>query len=162
MGGVIPQADLFIAAPKPLGTYWNASGTCCRYGSSIKRWQNFFPLPVLESNMAVGVRIRVRKISIFWTYAITWVRIDRSSKFRSQFLHFRGSLCSMVCVPTTHCAPIYRKSAGKPEVLITNKDIHTTVEPVEISTIFQCPGPHYLDPRSQWTCMSPILSDSDY
>ena len=53
----------------------------------------------------------------------------------------------MVRVATTHYAPFHRKSAGKPEVRITNKEQYTTVEPIVISTIFQCPGPHYLGPQ---------------
>ena len=52
----------------------------------------------------------------------------------------------MVCVATTRYSPIHRKSAGKPEVLIANNDKYITFGPIEISTTFQCPGPHYLGP----------------
>ena len=81
--------DLFATAPKPLGTYWNAFGTCCRYGPSTKRSQIFFSYP--DPGIQYGgwspdsspENIRILN-------AITWVRSDRSTKFRRLFRHFRG------------------------------------------------------------------------
>jgi len=69
-GNFTPQADLFPGAPKPLGTYRNALMTFPRYDFSTKWCQNFFHIPILESSMASGIRIHVRKMSVFYTICI--------------------------------------------------------------------------------------------
>ena len=84
-----------------------------------------------ESGFASG-KMRILNISNNLSQERLIVKIPTSIPI------FSGSICSMVCVATTHYAPINRKLAGKPEVHITNKDLYTTVEPVEISTTFQC------------------------
>jgi len=102
-----------------------------RYDFSTKCSQTFFRIPILESSMASGIRIHVRKMSVFYSICINLNKERPITIISTSVPMFSGSVCSTVCVPTSHYAPIHRKMTRKPEVLYseTNRDINTMPVP---------------------------------